>query len=106
MAVESNNSSLIWDSSNSPLQYHSSSLSNIPNYYDRSLVVPLTLSQRKPISHTTILQLPPIKLPSILTCYSSEQENFLRYSVLSTEQESNIVKQKYDRVRATLSVRF
>jgi len=106
MAVESNQNSLIWDSTSSPLQFQSSSLSYIPNYYDRSLVVPLTLSQRKNNSHPTILQLPPIKLRSTLSWYSSEEENILAQSITSSEYELNQFKENFDRVRATLSVRF
>jgi hypothetical protein len=107
MAVESQSSSLVWDSTSSPLQFQSSSLSSIPNYYDRSLIAPLTLSQRKRNSHaTTILTLPPIKLRSTLTWRSSEEENLVSKSVTSSEQELIIFRQKYDRLRATLSVRF
>ena len=81
-------------------------LSNIPHYYDRSLIVPLTLSQRKRNSHASSVQLPPIKLRSTLTWHSSEEENFLTYSRTSSDQELVIFKKKYDRLRATLSVRF
>ncbi|CAF2955926.1 unnamed protein product [Rotaria sp. Silwood2] len=80
MAVASNTSSLIWDSSSSPFQLQSSSLSNIPSYYDRSLIAPLTLAQRKRTSHSTTIQLPPLKLRSRLTWRSSDEENFLGHS--------------------------
>jgi len=106
MAVESNNSSLLWDSTSSPLQFQSSSLSNIPSYYDRSLIAPLTLSQRKFNSHNTILQLPPLKVRSTLTWRSSEERRVLAHSTTSSEQELAIVKQKFDHLRASLSVRF
>jgi hypothetical protein len=106
MAVESNNSSLLWDSTSSPLQFQSSSLSNIPSYYDRSLIAPLTLSQRKFNSHNTILQLPPLKVRSTLTWRSSEERRVLARSTTSSEQELAIVKQKFDRLRGSLSVRF
>jgi hypothetical protein len=104
MAVDSNTNSLIWDSSSSQFQF--SSLTNIPNQYDRSIIAPLTLSQRKTYSHATVLQLPPLKLRSTLTWGSSEEENFLSQSGTTTERELTIFKQKYDRLRATLSVRF
>jgi hypothetical protein len=106
MAVESNHSSLAWDSNNSPLQFQSSSLSNFPSYYDRSLVAPLTLSQRKCNSHPTILQLPPVKLCSTLTWRSSEGKNLVVQSTTTSENELMMFKQKYDRLRASLSVRF
>jgi hypothetical protein len=106
MAIESTNSSLLWDSTSSPMQFHSSSLSNIPHYYDRSLIAPLTLSQRKPNSHAGSVHLPPLKLRSTLTWHSSEEENFLAYSRTSSEQELTLFKQKYTRLRASLSVRF
>lgn len=106
MARESHNSSLLWDSTSSPLQFQSSSLSNIPSHYDRSLIAPLTLSQRKRNSHTTTLQIPPLKLRSTLTWRSSEEENFLSYSTRSSEQELTKFKEKFDRVRASLSVRI
>ncbi|CAF1204853.1 unnamed protein product [Rotaria sp. Silwood1] len=103
MAVESNTSSLIWDSSSSPLQFQSSSLSNIPSYYDRSLIAPLTLTQRKRNSHSTSIQLPPLKLRSRLTWRSKDDENFFGHSLSSSEQELNLFKQKFDRLRASLS---
>lgn len=107
MAVDSNQSSLIWDSTSSPLQFHSSSLSTIPDHFDRSLVAPMILSQRKRHSHAGILQLPPLKLRSTMTWHSSEEEEkFLSQSVTSTEQEITLFKQKYDRLRASLSVRI
>jgi hypothetical protein len=106
MAVDSNRSSLVWDSSSSAVHFQSSSLSNIPNQYDRSIIAPLTLSQRKRYSHATVLQLPPLKLRSTLTWGSSEEENFLSQSGGATEREFAIFKEKYDRLRATLSVRF
>lgn len=106
MTLESHNSSLVWDSTSSPLQFQSSSLSNILNHYDRSLIAPLTLSQRKRNSHATVLQLPPLKLRSTLTWRSSEEENPLTYSTRSSEQELTKFKEKFDRLRASLSVRF
>jgi len=125
MAVESHQSSLVWDSTSSPLQFQSSSLSYIPTCYNRSLVAPLKLSQRKsdsharilqlpPLklsqrksnSHARILQLPPLKLRSTLTWRSSEEENFLAQSITSSEHELNKFKEKFDRLRASLSVRF
>lgn len=102
----SNTSSLIWDSASSPLQFQSSSLSNIPSYYDRSLVAPLTLSERKRNSHSTVLQLPPIKLRSTLTWHSTEEENVVSHSLSNSENELNIFKQKFDRLRASLTVRY
>ena len=106
MAVESHNSSLVWDSSSSPLQFQSSSLSNIPRYYDRSLIAPLALSQRKRTSVVSNLQLPPLKLRSTLTWRSSEEEHVLTQSIASSEQELTLFKQKFDRLRGSLSVRF
>lgn len=106
MASESHESSLIWDSSSSPQLFHSSSFSNIPSYFDRSLVAPVTLSQRKSISQATILQLPPLKLRSTITWHSTEDEHVLVKSNRSSEQENNLFKQKYDRLRASLCVRF
>ncbi|CAF4772315.1 unnamed protein product, partial [Rotaria sp. Silwood2] len=78
-------------------------LSNIPSYYDRSLIAPLTLAQRKRTSHSTTIQLPPLKLRSRLTWRSSDEENFLGHSQSSSEQELNLFKQKFDRLRASLS---
>jgi len=106
MAVESHQSSLVWDSTSSPLQFQSSSLSYIPTCYNRSLVAPLKLSQRKRNSHAGILQLPPLKSRSTLTWRSSEEENFLPQSITSSEHELNKFKEKFDRLRASLSVRF
>ncbi|CAF3433149.1 unnamed protein product [Rotaria socialis] len=103
MVVESNTSSLIWDSSSSPFQFQSSSLSNIPSYFDRSLVAPLTLSHRHRNSHSTALQLPPLKLRSTLTWHSSEEETFLAQSLSTSEHELNLFKQKFDRLRASLT---
>ncbi|CAF1084257.1 unnamed protein product [Rotaria magnacalcarata] len=103
MVVESNTSSLIWDSSSSPFQFQSSSLSNIPSYFDRSLVAPLTLSRRHRSSHSTALQLPPLKLRSTLTWHSSEEETFLAQSLSTSEHELNLFKQKFDRLRASLT---
>ncbi|CAF0977338.1 unnamed protein product [Rotaria sordida] len=103
MPIESNTSSLIWDSSSSPLQFQSSSLSNIPTYYNRSLIAPLTLTQRKRNSHSTNIKLPPLKLRSTLTWPSSDEENFFNQSKSSSEQELNLFKQKFDRLRASLS---
>jgi hypothetical protein len=105
MAVDSNTNSLAWDSSSSLLQ--SQSLSNIPNHYDRSIIAPLTLSQRKHFSHATLLQLPPLKFRSTLTWGSSEEEILLSQSATSTtERESTMFRQRLDRLRTTLSVRF
>lgn len=105
MAVDSNTNSLAWDSRSSLLQ--SQSLSNIPNHYDRSIIAPLTLSQRKHFSHATLLQLPPLKFRSTLTWGSSEEEILLSQSATSTtERESTMFRQRLDRLRTTLSVRF
>jgi hypothetical protein len=106
MAVESNNSSFIWNSSNSQLQFQSSSLSSIPTYYDRSLVAPLTLTERKRNSNATNVQLPPLRLRSPLTWHSSEEDNFFMCSTTTSEHELDILKQKFNRHRASLAVRF
>ena len=106
MAVDSKSNSLISRSTSSPLQFQSASLSNIPDHYDRSIIAPLTLSQRKQFSQATLLQLPPLKFRSTLTWGSGEEENFLSQSITSsTERELTKIKQKLDRLRATLSVR-
>jgi hypothetical protein len=106
MAFESNHSSLIWDSTGSPQQFQSSSLSNIPDQYNQSLVAPLTLSQRKRNSHSTNLRLPPLKLRSTITFHSSETENTLPNTTTSSTRELRKLRDKFDRIRATLSVRF
>lgn len=107
MAVDSNQSSLIWDSSSSPIQFHSSSLSTIPDHFNRTMVAPLIFSQRKRHSHAAILHLPSLKLRSTMTWNSSEEEEqkFHSSSFNSAEREINLFKQNYDRARASLSVR-
>lgn len=108
MAVDSNQSSLIWDSSSSPIQFHSSSLSTIPDHFHRTMVAPLALSQRKRHSHAGILQLPQLKLRSTMTWNSSEEEGEQKFhssSFNSAEREAILFKQKYSRLRASLSVR-
>ena len=105
MADDSSSCSLIWDSTSPPHRFQSSSLSHIPNCYDLTLIAPIKLLERKRNSHATILQLPPLKLRSTLTWHSSDEELRFAQSNSSGEQELTLMKQKYDRLRASLSVR-
>ena len=99
MDYESDNNSV---ESESTLPYRSSVLSYIPRRYDRSLIVPSKLLERKYDSHTNVVQLPPLKVSSTL----SEEENFLTLRPPTTEGELAIFKQKFTRLRVALSVRF
>ena len=105
MTLESTHSSLLWNSTNSPIQYQS--LTTIPMYYDRSLVIPLTLSQRKRYSFTANIQLPPIKLRSPSPGpTTNEDENIFIQNMKNRDPEFVKSKQKFDQLRAKLIVRF
>lgn len=103
MDYESSDDSVVSDSSCSPLPYSSSVLSYLPRRYDRSLIIPSKLSERKYDPHANAIQLPPLKLSSGVT--QSEEENFLALRTPTTEGELILFKQKYNRLRVTLSVR-
>ena len=106
MTLESQSSSLLWDSSNSPLQFRTSSQSNLPNYYDCSLVTPVRLTERKRQSQATVLHIPPVKLRSTMTWHSCEDDRLPTHTplIMATDKEMSLFKQKFDRLRATLSV--
>ncbi|CAF0926973.1 unnamed protein product [Adineta steineri] len=97
-----NNESDRSDSSYSPIPYGSSILAYIPRRYDRSLVAPTILSERNNV-HAPIIKLPPLKLSSSLT--TTEEEDFIALNLPTSEQEYLIFKQKFNRLRVTLSIR-
>jgi hypothetical protein len=104
MDHESSNSSLGSELNCSPLPFQSSALSYIPRRYDRSLIVPSKLSERKYNSHGTVVHLPPLKFSSGIT--PTEEENFLALSPPTTDGELALFKEKFTRLRVKLSVRF
>ncbi|CAF0990661.1 unnamed protein product [Adineta steineri] len=95
-----NNESDRSDSSCSPVPFGSSILAYIPRRYDRSLVAPTILSERNNV-HAPVIKLPPLKLSSSLT--TTEEEDFIALNLPTSEQEYLIFKQKFNRLRATLS---
>ncbi|UJR30639.1 hypothetical protein I4U23_018163 [Adineta vaga] len=73
----------------------------IPRRYDRALIVPSILSERKSNPHAIDIKLPPLKFSTGEA--TSEEEDFLALSPPTTDHELSLFKQKFNRLRVTLS---
>lgn len=76
----------------------------LPRRYDRTMIVPSILSERQPNPHAVDIKLPPLKFSTAEP--TSEEEDFLALDQPTTERELTLFKQKFNRLRVTLSVRF
>ena len=101
---EENGSSAESESSYSGVMFDLPVLPYIPRRYDRSLIVPSILSERKANPHSISIQLPPLKLSTAGPM--SEEDDFLALSPPTTERELTSFKEKFNRLRVTLSVRL
>ena len=106
MSGISDHSSLAWDSTGSSLQYPSSSspasFSTESGYYDRSLVVPLKLSERQSHSPTSSFQVPSIKLCSASPGGPHAPDDS---PARSMRHDIDAFNEQLDRLRISLSVR-
>lgn len=101
----SNTSDRRWPSNKSLASFYSPSLPNMPGYYNRSMIAPLSLSQRKAPSHSTGSHLPALKMRSTLTfCSSEDDDKTLTRPSIIVEEEDNLMMRKLDRVRVNYAV--
>ncbi|CAF1292348.1 unnamed protein product [Adineta ricciae] len=76
-------------------------LSYLPRRYDRTLIVPSILSERQSNPYAVDIKLPPLKFSTAEP--TSEEEDFLALNPPTTERELTLFKQKFNRLRVTLS---
>ena len=104
MDENENKSSEESDSRSSSVMFDMPVLPYLPRRYDRTLIVPSILSERQSNPYAVDIKLPPLKFST--TEPTSEEEDFLALNPPTTEREVALFKQKFNRLRVTLSVRF
>ena len=104
MDENGNKSSEESDSRSSSVMFDTPVLPYLPRRYDRTLIVPSILSERQSNPYAVDIKLPPLKFSTAEP--TSEEEDFLALNPPTTEREVALFKQKFNRLRVTLSVRF